>query len=100
MSVFCVCLLLRAVCMWVTQWYVFHLEVILAVYIIHPFDNYITTILFSTLDHLKWKGFQVFSHGLCTEKQNILLQHMHEKEFFILPINVEISLTRKRGFRS
>ena len=25
-----------------------------------------------------------FSHGLCTEKQNILLQHMHENEFFIL----------------
>ena len=25
-----------------------------------------------------------FSHGLCTEKQNILLQHMHEKKFFIL----------------
>ena len=27
---------------------------------IHPFDNYVTTTLFSTSDHLKWKGFQVF----------------------------------------
>ena len=27
---------------------------------IHPFDNYVTTTLFSTSDHLEWKGFQVF----------------------------------------
>ncbi len=27
---------------------------------IHPFDNYVTTTLFSTSGHLKWKGFQVF----------------------------------------
>ena len=33
---------------------------------------------------LNGKDFKFFSHGLCTEKQNILLQHMHEKEFFIL----------------
>ena len=26
--------------------------------------------------------FKFFSHGLCTEKQNILLQHMFEKENF------------------
>ena len=25
--------------------------------------------------------FKIFSHGLCTEKHNILLQHMHEKNF-------------------
>ncbi len=52
--------------------------------LIHPFDNYVTTTLFSTSDHLKWKGFQVFFSWPCTEKQNILLQHMHEKELFIL----------------
>ena len=47
-------------------WLIFgHLEVI------HPFDNYVTTTLFSTSDHFKWKGFQ--------EKQNILLQHMRGK---------------------
>jgi hypothetical protein len=56
---------------------------------IHPFDNYVTTTLFSTQNHLKWKGFQVFLMGyairrLCTEKQNIILQHIHENEFFIL----------------
>ncbi len=41
--------------------------------------------------------FKFFSHGLCTEKQNILLEHMREKEFFILtgPINVEISFNTK-----
>ena len=33
---------------------------------------------------LNGKDFKVFSHGLCTEKQNILLQYMHEKYFFIL----------------
>ncbi len=33
---------------------------------------------------LNGKDFKFFSHGLCTEKQNILLQHMHEKKFFIL----------------
>jgi hypothetical protein len=27
---------------------------------------------------LNGKDFKFFSHGLCTEKQNILLQHMHE----------------------
>ena len=26
-------------------------------------------------------GFQVFSHGLWEEKQNILLQHIHKKHF-------------------
>jgi hypothetical protein len=33
---------------------------------------------------LNGKDFKFFSHGLCTEKQNILLQHMHKKYFFIL----------------
>ena len=33
---------------------------------------------------LNGKDFKFFSHGLCTEKQNILLQHMHEKKFWIL----------------
>jgi hypothetical protein len=33
---------------------------------------------------LDGKDFKFFSHGLCTEKQNILLQHMHEKHFWIL----------------
>ena len=28
--------------------------------------------------------FKFASHGLWSEKQNILLQHMHEKEFWIL----------------
>ena len=28
---------------------------------------------------LNGKDFKFFSHGLCTEKQNIHLQHMHEK---------------------
>jgi hypothetical protein len=30
------------------------------------------------------KDFKFFSHGLYTDKQNILLQYMHENEFFIL----------------
>ena len=28
--------------------------------------------------------FKFVSHGLSSEKQNILLQHMHKKEFWIL----------------
>ena len=28
--------------------------------------------------------FKFVSHGLFSEKQNILLQHMHKKEFWIL----------------
>ena len=33
---------------------------------------------------LNGKDFKFFSHGLCTEKQNILLQHMRKKHFWIL----------------
>jgi hypothetical protein len=33
------------------------------------------------------------SHGLWSEEQSILLQHMHKKEFWT--INVEISLNTK-----
>ena len=29
-------------------------------------------------------NFKFVSHGLWSEKQNILLQHMHKKEFWIL----------------
>ena len=29
-------------------------------------------------------GFEFLSHELCSEKQNIFLQHMHKKEFWIL----------------
>jgi hypothetical protein len=28
--------------------------------------------------------FKFFSHWLCAKKQNILLQHMHDKKFIIL----------------
>ena len=44
---------------------------------------------------LNGKDFGFFSHGLCTEKQNILLQHMREKTFWILTINMEISINTK-----
>jgi hypothetical protein len=33
---------------------------------------------FQLVTTLNGKDFKFFSHGLCTEKQNILLQHMHE----------------------
>ncbi len=41
---------------------------------------------------LNEKDFNFFSHGLSTEKQNILLQHVHEKEFFILTNKCENKL--------
>jgi hypothetical protein len=45
--------------------------------------------------------FKLFSHWLCAKKQSILLQHMHEKDFFILTNKCEtISVytkTRLRG---
>jgi hypothetical protein len=62
----------------------FHVEVLL------PIPKYTLSIITSQLHRfqlrttLNGKDFKFFSHGLCTEKQNILLQHMHKKEFFIL----------------
>jgi hypothetical protein len=44
---------------------------------------------------LNGKDFKFFSHGLCTEKQNILLEHMHEKNSLFWPINVEIGFNTK-----
>jgi hypothetical protein len=44
---------------------------------------------------LNGKDFKFFSHGLCTEKQNILLQHMREKMFWFWSINMEISINTK-----
>jgi uncharacterized protein VirK/YbjX len=41
------------------------------------------------------KDFKFFSHGLCKEKQNILLQHMHKKNSLFWPINVEMSFNTK-----
>jgi hypothetical protein len=43
---------------------------------IHPFDNYVTTTLFSTYDHLKWNGFQVcFSRAMGREAEHPSLTH-------------------------
>jgi hypothetical protein len=44
---------------------------------------------------LNGKDFKFVSHGLCTKKQNILLQHMREKKFGFWLINVEISINTK-----
>ena len=43
---------------------------------------------------LDGKDFKFFSHGLCTEKQNILLQHMREKFFWFWSM-MEISINTK-----
>ena len=39
---------------------------------------------FSTRTTLNGIDFKFVSHGLWSEKQNVLLQHMHKKEFSIL----------------
>ena len=46
---------------------------------------------------LNGMDFKFVSHGLWSEEQNILLQHMHKKEFW--PINVELSLNTKTRLR-
>jgi hypothetical protein len=53
--------------------------------IILPFDNYVTSTLFSTWDHLKWKGFQVvfFSWAMHREAEHPSSTHAQNK-FWIL----------------
>ena len=47
---------------------------------IHPFDNYVTTTLFSTSDHLNWKGFQVlFSWAMHGEAKHPSSTHVRKK---------------------
>ena len=47
---------------------------------IHPFDNYVTTTLFSTSDHLKWKGFQgFFSWAMHGEAEHPSSTHARKK---------------------
>ena len=42
--------------------------------------------------------FKFVSHGLFSEKQNILLQHMHKKEFWILTNKCGNNLTHQNSF--
>ena len=49
---------------------------------------------------LNGMNFMFVSHGLFSEKQNILLEHMHKKEFWILTKNLETILNTKTRLRS
>ncbi len=54
-------------------------------FIIHPFENYVTTTLFLTSDHLEWKGFQVFFlMGYARRSRTSFFTHMREKKCRIL----------------
>ena len=57
--------------------------------------NYVTTNTFQLWAALNGMDFKFVTHGLLSDKQNILLQHIHKKEFWILTNKCEIILNMK-----